>query len=224
MDGNGRWAAKRSLLRLNGHREGVKRAQEIIEESRRLGIRYLTLFAFSSENWNRPWLEVSGLMKLFEQYITTELQRLCERGIRLRVIGNRDKLPLKLRTQIAHSETKTAGNSEMDLILAISYGGRDEITRAVQLIAQKIEDSTLHSSDVTKELVSKYLFLPQVPEPDLLIRTGGEFRISNFVLWQIAYTELVFSSVLWPEFTTVEYLSCLSEFSHRERRFGNISA
>lgn len=220
MDGNGRWAKSKNLPRVEGHRNGAKTVRNIVEESRRLGIRYLTLFAFSSENWGRPAAEVDALMALFAQYLESEIPTLTKNGIRLRCIGDRTKLPASVCDSLNRCETKSENQTGMDLILAISYGSRDEITNAVQSIARQIADGKLKPEDISVNTVSAALYAPDVPDPDLLIRTSDENRISNFLLWQLAYSEIVVSPVLWPDFSISEYKRCLTEFGGRKRRFG----
>ena len=223
MDGNGRWARERMLPRVEGHRMGAKSVRRIVEESRRLGIRYLTLFAFSTENWKRPTAEVSALMRLFRQYLISERDLLLRNGIRLRAIGRRDKLSRATRLVLEELEAATAHLEGMDLILALSYGGRDEIVYAAQQVARQAAQGTIDPESINEESIQQHLFAPDVPDPDLLIRTSSEYRISNFLLWQIAYTEIVVSSLLWPAFTPEAYRTCLLEFSRRTRRFGQTS-
>lgn len=220
MDGNGRWAKRRMLPRVEGHRAGAKTVRMVCEESRRLGIRYLTLYAFSSENWQRPKDEVSALMKLFTQYLESELETLLKNDIRLRSIGDREKLPSGVRELLELNEERTKNAKGMDLILALSYGGRDEIVHAVRSIASEVERGEIEPKEITASDVTRSLYAPEVPDPDLLIRTSNENRISNFLLWQLAYSEIVVSPVLWPDFSKEEYLRCLDEFAKRERRFG----
>lgn len=220
MDGNGRWAKQRGLPRVEGHRAGAKTVRMVVEESRRLGIRHLTLFAFSTENWNRPEAEVSALMRLFVQYLESEFELLCENGIRLRAMGDLEKLPVAVREMLARTEERTAGNGEMDLILAVSYGGRDELVHAVRRIVREVSAGRLHPDGLSVDDVAKGLYLPDVPDPDLLIRTSDESRISNFMLWQLAYAEIVVSPVFWPEFSREEFQRCLDVFAGRNRRFG----
>lgn len=220
MDGNGRWAKRRFLPRIEGHRNGAKTVRMIVEECRKLGIRYLTLFAFSTENWKRPEQEVGGLMHLFVQHLESELDLLLKNGVRLRAMGNLDRLPAAVRELLQRNEEKTAHLVGMDLILAVSYGGRDEIVQATRKIAQQISEGTLTLDEITEETVSSNLFLKGVPDPDLLIRTSDENRISNFLLWQLAYAEIVVSPLLWPEFSRDEFIRCLQQFAGRSRRFG----
>lgn len=220
MDGNGRWAKSRLLPRIEGHRAGAKTVRMVVEESRRAGIRYLTLFSFSTENWLRPQEEVSALMKLFEQYLEIELSKLVENDIRLRAVGDLERLPESVRSILDRVMQTTAGHQGMDLILAVSYGGRSELVHAVRAIARAIEQGRLSSDEITPETISGCLYAPDVPDPDLLIRTSSEHRISNFLLWQMAYTEFVVSELNWPEFSRDEFMRCLQEFAKRKRRFG----
>lgn len=220
MDGNGRWAQSKHLPRVEGHRQGAKTVRMVVEESRRLGIRYLSLFAFSTENWQRPKEEVWALMKMFERYLSSELTLLQDNGIRLRVIGNRDRLSDGLRTAVERAEQTTLTNDGMDLVLAVSYGGREELVHAAKNIAVRVAAGELAPADVSAEDIRAGLFAPEVPDPDLLIRTSEEFRISNFLLWQLAYTEIVVTSTYWPAFGKEEYHACIREFGTRKRRYG----
>jgi undecaprenyl diphosphate synthase len=220
MDGNGRWARKRFLPRVEGHRAGAKTVRMIVEESRRLGIRYLTLFAFSTENWQRPQDEVSALMKLFCQYLESELDLMCRNDIRLRAIGDLGRLPKEVRDSLQRNFEKTRDNKSMDLILAVSYGGRDELVNAAKRIAEKVAHGELATNAISERTISENLYAPDVPDPDLLIRTSDENRISNFLLWQLAYSEIVVTPVLWPDFSKDEYSRCLKEYAGRTRRFG----
>ena len=191
MDGNGRWARKRFLPRIEGHRNGAKTVRMVVEEARRVGIRYLTLFAFSTENWRRPEEEVGGLMHLFVQHLESELELLLKNDIRLRAMGNLERLPVAVRELLQRNEERTKHLTGMDLILAVSYGGRDELVQGMRSIGKRIQSGELSPNDVTEELISQSLYLPDVPDPDLLIRTSDENRISNFLLWQLAYSEIV---------------------------------
>jgi undecaprenyl diphosphate synthase len=220
MDGNGRWARKRFLPRIEGHRNGAKTVRMVVEEARRLGIRHLTLFAFSTENWRRPEDEVGGLMHLFVQHLESELELLLRNDIRLRAMGNLARLPAPVRELLQRNEERTKHLTGMDLILAVSYGGRDELVQAMRSIGTRIKSGELSPADVTEEVVSHSLYLPDVPDPDLLIRTSDENRISNFLLWQLAYAEIVVSPQLWPEFSRDELYRCLHVFAGRNRRFG----
>lgn len=220
MDGNGRWARRRLLPRIEGHRAGVKSVRMIVEESRRLGIRYLTLYAFSTENWQRPREEVTMLMKLFAQYLESELELMLKHDIRLRAIGDLKRLPNEVQQALQRNMERTKGARAMDLILAVSYGGREEITQAARVIAQKVKNGELSPADISERTIAGHLYAPDVPDPDVLIRTSDENRISNFLLWQLAYAEIVLTPLLWPEFTVEEYHRCLRAFAGRVRRFG----
>lgn len=220
MDGNGRWAKKRFLPRLEGHRNGAKTVRMVVEEARRLGIRHLTLFAFSTENWRRPEEEVGGLMHLFVQHLESELELLLKNDIRLRAMGNLTRLPKAVRELLQRNEQRTRHLTGMDLILAVSYGGRDELVQGFRKLGKAIQAGELDPEAITEEVVSGSLYLPDVPDPDLLIRTSDETRISNFLLWQLAYAEIVVSSQLWPDFSRDELYRCLHVFAGRNRRFG----
>jgi len=220
MDGNGRWAKKRFLPRLEGHRAGAKAVRSTVEECRKLGIRYLTLYAFSTENWNRPQEEVSGLMRLFIEHLKGEAQTLSKNKVRLRAIGQRDRLAPEIRKLLEDVEEMTTPDAELDLILALSYGSRQEIVEATKSIAKKVQEGTLDPDSISESTIQQHLYTSDIPDPDLLIRTSDECRISNFLLWQSAYTEFVFTPVFWPDFTKEEFNRCLNEFSKRERRFG----
>ncbi|MFN4895865.1 MAG: isoprenyl transferase [Pseudomonadota bacterium] len=220
MDGNGRWAKKRFLPRLEGHRNGAKTVRMVVEEARRLGIRHLTLFAFSTENWRRPEDEVGGLMHLFVQHLESELELLLKNDIRLRAMGNLSKLPPAVRALLERNEERTKHLTGMDLILAVSYGGRDELVQGFRKLGKAIQAGQLDPESITEEVVSSSLYLPDVPDPDLLIRTSDETRISNFLLWQLAYAEIVVSPQLWPDFSRDELYRCLNVFAGRNRRFG----
>ena len=223
MDGNGRWAKQRSLMRIEGHRKGAEAVREIVRACREIGVRYLTLFAFSVENWQRPKEEVSALMILLKDYLLSTLDELVQNGIRLRSIGDIGILPDVIRDTLRDIEERTSKNDGMILSLALSYGGRDEIVSAVRKIVGKAAAGELSESDVTKESFPRFLYTAGMPDPDILIRTSGEFRISNFLLWQLAYTELYFTEVLWPDFNREHLLRAISDYQHRERRFGMTS-
>lgn len=220
MDGNGRWAKKRFLPRVEGHRNGAKSVRSTVEEARRLGVRYLTLFAFSTENWHRPSDEVGGLMQLFVRHLESELEVLLKNGVRLRAMGDVNRLPEGVRELLRRNEEKTKHLDGMDLILAVSYGGRDEVVQAMRKIGHAIKSGEVDPDSITEQMVSNSLYLPDVPDPDLLIRTSDETRISNFLLWQLAYAEIVVTPVLWPDFTIDEFHRCLHVFAGRNRRFG----
>jgi undecaprenyl diphosphate synthase len=216
MDGNGRWAKSRGLPRLAGHRAGTENLRRIIEACIEFGIQYLTIYAFSTENWGRPHEEVQGLMRLFEDVIDRELQELYDQGVQLRHIGRLDRLRPAFREKVLKAIQYTANNSRLVLNVAFNYGGRDEIVCAIQQIVR----DGVEPENVTDELVNKYLYTAGVPDPDLIIRTSGELRGSNFLIWQGAYSEWYFPSTYWPDFDKEELRRALLEFSHRERRYG----
>ncbi len=220
MDGNGRWAKSKGLPRLEGHRRGAKAVREVVENCRRLGLRYLTLFSFSTENWHRSEKEVSGLMKLFQQYLESDTQNLAKNGIRLRAVGNLEQLPKAVRESLHASMEATSCCEGMDLILALSYGGREEIVQATKRIASRVLAGELSVEEISNSTFSKNLWTEDIPDPDLLVRTSGEMRISNFLLWQLAYSEIVVTEKLWPEFDRATLLECLKVYAGRERRFG----
>ena len=223
MDGNGRWAHRRFLPRLEGHRQGAKSVRRAVEFCRRHGIEFLTLYAFSTENWQRPSAEVSGLMKLLGQFLESELDELHANDIRFRTIGDLSRLPARLRTRIEAGQEKTRDNQSLVLSIALSYGGRQEILAAAQTIAHAVKMGELDESSITEEAFSRNLYTQGLPDPDLLIRTGGEMRISNFLLWQCAYAELYFTDVLWPDFDDQAFMDAVTAFTGRQRRFGMIS-
>jgi undecaprenyl diphosphate synthase len=220
MDGNGRWARRRFLPRVEGHRNGAKTVRMVVEECRSLSIRYLTLFAFSTENWQRPAEEVSALMFLFRQYLESEVANLVKHNIRLRAAGDLSRLSPTLQEGLRKAEEATKHLDGMDLILAVSYGGREEILHSVREIAKQVQEGTLSPDDISHSHLRSHFYLPDVPDPDLLIRTSDENRISNFLLWQLAYSEIVVSPVLWPAFDRDEFHRCLREYTSRNRRFG----
>lgn len=223
MDGNGRWAKQRMLKRIVGHQRGAETVKMVVEQSSMLGIKYLTLFAFSSENWSRPALEVRALMTLLKKYIRQETARMMRKNIRYNVIGNRSDLPDDVNETLDGAINKTAANTGMVLTLALSYGGRQELCRAAARLAQEAVDGKLSADDITTELFDSYLDTGGLPDPDFLIRTSGEMRISNFLLWQLAYTELYFTETNWPDFTINELHKALTDFQSRERRYGMTS-
>jgi undecaprenyl diphosphate synthase len=220
MDGNGRWAKKRFLPRHAGHRAGVTSVRKTVEGCMAHGVEVLTLFAFSSENWRRPAQEVSLLMELFIASLERETRKLHENGVRLRVIGDRSAFAPLLQEKIAQAEAMTAANQKLNLVIAANYGGRWDITEATRRLAAEVESGMLTSADITAEHLEARLSLADLPEPDLFIRTGGEQRISNFLLWQLAYTELHFTPLLWPEFNETAFEAALDSFASRQRRFG----
>lgn len=222
MDGNGRWAKRKGLPRIAGHKKGVEVARKIIIKSRELGIPYLTLFAFSKENWQRPKEEVETLLALLAGYLDQELPLMREKEIRFKVIGDKEDFPEVLKQKIDEVEKLTNNYNEMTLILALSYSGRAEILRAIRKIVKKVKEEDLKPEEITEESLRDFFYFPELPDPDLLIRTSGELRISNFFLYQIAYTEFYFSELLWPDFTEEEFLKALKSFQQRERRFGRV--
>ncbi len=223
MDGNGRWAKRRLLPRTAGHRAGVSVVRKTVERCAELGVEVLTLFAFSSENWRRPADEVSVLMRLFDRALAQEAQRLHDNGIRLRVIGDRSAFSSHLQKRIADTEALTCDNRRMTLLIAANYGGRWDITQAARQLAGRVERGEIAVTEINEEILAAHLSFAGLPEPDLFIRTGGELRISNFLLWQLAYTELYFTDVLWPDFDEKELDRAIAEYAKRERRFGHIS-
>ncbi|NNL77202.1 MAG: isoprenyl transferase [Desulfobacterales bacterium] len=222
MDGNGRWAKKRLLNRITGHEKGSKAVRTIVRTCREIGISYLTLYAFSTENWQRPKSEVEALMNLLKNFLISERKEMMENNIRLRVIGQLDRLPASVVNELDQTIAATRDNSAMELILALSYGGRAEIIRMVQEVADKISRGLIGKESITAELIADHLYTRDIPDPDLLIRTSGEMRISNFLLWQIAYTEIFVTPTLWPDFGKDELLQILKDFQSRERRFGRV--
>jgi undecaprenyl diphosphate synthase len=224
MDGNGRWAQMRGRPRLFGHHAGAKRIREIVEACPDLKVKYLTIFAFSTENWKRTQSEVAGLMQLFRAYIRHEARDLFQRGVRVRFIGDRIKLDDKLVTLMDDLELMTAGNDRVHLTIALNYGGRDEVTRAAQRLAYEVEMGRLTHKDVDAETLARFLDTHVLPDPDLVIRTSGEARISNFLLWQSAYAEYQFVDTLWPDFTEAEFQRIVTGFAARDRRFGAVKA
>jgi undecaprenyl diphosphate synthase len=223
MDGNGRWAEKHTMGRIFGHRKGAEAVRLITQTCRRIGIRCLTLYAFSVENWIRPKEEVSALMNLLLQYLEDETREMSDHDIRLRAIGDLDSLEAHVLRKLFESINNTAGNKGMILNLALSYGGRDEITSAAKRLAIDALAGKIALTDVTKERFSEYLYTAGIPDPDLLIRTGGEYRVSNFLLYQMAYTEFYFTDTLWPDFCEADLMTAIAEYQRRERRFGMTS-
>ncbi len=217
MDGNGRWAQKNNLDRISGHREGMKSVKSVIQESRKIGIKYLTLYAFSAQNWNRPRPEVNALMELLTFYLLEQGQALLEKDIRLNAIGRLNSLPEDALNVLNQTMELTKDCSAMTLTLALSYGGREEIIDAVKKICDK---PNMSSKDINEDFFSNYLYTSDIPDPDLLIRTSGEHRISNLLLWQLAYTEIYFTKTLWPDFRKRHLVKAISNYQNRERRFG----
>jgi len=223
MDGNGRWAQARGLPRTDGHRRGIDAVRRTVEAAGDLGVKYLTLFGFSSENWKRPTIEIDDLMWLLRRFLQSETARLHENNVRIRVIGDRSSFSSDIVRLIEHSEKMTAANDKLHLTAALSYGGRQEIVAAARALAGDVAAGRLAPGDIDADIFAGYLATADIPDPDLLIRTSGEQRISNFLLWQIAYTELVFSDVLWPDFDREHLESAIQEFNGRERRFGAVA-
>jgi undecaprenyl diphosphate synthase len=220
MDGNGRWAQRRSLNRIKGHSEGTESVRDVVRASREIGIEFLTLYAFSTENWKRPAQEVSALMKLLKRFLRSELSEMMENDIRLNAIGAIDRFPGDVRNVLKEVMGSTSGNRRMSLNLALSYGGREEIVSTAKRLAAKVKDGRLTPEEITEEVFADNLYTRFMPDPDILIRTSGEMRISNFLLWQIAYSEIFITKTLWPDFRRGEYLQILCEYQQRERRFG----
>ena len=223
MDGNGRWAKEHGKPRIFGHRNGVKAVREITEASAEIGIPFLTLYAFSTENWNRPALEVNALMDILVSTIREELETMNKNNIRLGVIGDISRLPNLTRKALLEGIEKTKNNSRMTLTLALNYSARWEITEAMHKVAKQVEEGKLKATDINENMVNALLATAHMPDPELLIRTSGEHRISNFLLWQIAYTELYFSDVYWPDFEREDFYNAIIDYQQRERRFGRIS-
>jgi undecaprenyl diphosphate synthase len=220
MDGNGRWAKQHALGRIMGHQKGVEAVRKTVRLCREIGIQYLTLYAFSVENWLRPDQEVAALMQILRQYLRSELAEMMENDIRLHAIGDIAGLQEPVRKLLAETMDRTAGNRGMVLNLALSYGGQDEIIRAVRRIAEDVRDGKLGAGDINRQSFAAYLYTAGIPDPDLLIRTSGEFRISNFLLWQSAYTEFFFTEVLWPDFDKRDLFAAIADYQRRERRYG----
>ena len=220
MDGNGRWAKARGLPRAAGHKSGAEAARKVVEAARELGLEYLTLYAFSSENWKRPTGEITDLMGLLRWYLRSEIDNLHRNGIRFRAIGDRNRLGKDITALVDEAEGRTANNTRMTLILALSYGGRQEIVEAARRLAEDVAAGFLPADAIDDEAVSRRLYTGEYPDPDLIIRTSGEQRLSNFLLWQSAYAEMVFLDVLWPDFGPDEIKGAIEEFQRRDRRFG----
>ena len=222
MDGNGRWAAKQGRPRLFGHQEGARRVAEVLESCPGLGVKYLTIFAFSTENWRRTQAEVAGLMTLFRRYITKEARRLMDNDVRVRFIGDRVRLEPRLVQMMDHLEEMTSANGLVHLTVALNYGGRDEVTRATQRLAREVAAGRIDPDAVDAEMLARFLDTGTLPDPDLVIRTSGEARISNFLLWQSAYAEYEFVDTLWPDFRAEDFARIVQQFGGRERRFGAV--
>ncbi|MDP2839758.1 MAG: isoprenyl transferase [Syntrophales bacterium] len=223
MDGNGRWAERHAMGRVLGHRKGAESVRVVVRTCRRIGISCLTLYAFSMENWLRPKAEVRALLQLLKEYLVNEVQEMMDQDIRLTAIGNLSSLGAPVLMKLRETIERTAGNRGMVLNLALSYGGRDEIATAAGRMVSDSLAGKIKPADVTKELCQRYLYTSALPDPDLLIRTGGEYRISNFLLWQMAYTEFYFTDILWPDFREPDLMEAIAEYQQRERRFGRTS-
>lgn len=223
MDGNGRWAKQQGLLRVIGHESGTKSVREIVEASAEIGIKNLTLYAFSTENWNRPKLEVQTLMKLLVKSLKKEIQTLQKNNIKLNAIGNLNDLPKKAKAQLLEVIEQTKNNSHMTLTLALSYGSREEIVSVIKELTNKVKNNIISVENIDESIINKHLYTQNLPDVDLLIRTSGEQRISNFLLWQIAYAELYFTDILWPDFKKQDFYEALINYQNRERRFGKTS-
>lgn len=224
MDGNGRWAKKQLLNRVKGHEKGSETVRTIVRTSREIGIRFLTLYAFSTENWQRPKTEVMALMALLRKFLINERKEMQENNIRLYAIGEVERLPMDVQAALQETMALTGANTGMQLNLALSYGARAEIVRAARSLAKEAAGNLISAESITSEMIASRLYTKDIPDPDLLIRTSGEMRISNFLLWQIAYAEIFITDTLWPDFGREEYLHILNDFQQRERRYGNVPA
>lgn len=222
MDGNGRWAKQRGQLRVFGHKEGTKATKRLVKSCGKLGIEFLTIYVFSSENWQRPSFEVNTLMRLLVEKLKDEIDELDQENVRLRALGDLSRLPASTRQELEWGMSKTSTNTGLQLMLALSYGGRQEIVDATRSLAEKVSRGLIKPEEINESVFSSHLYLPDVPDPELLIRTGGDMRISNYLLWQIAYTELYVTPTLWPDFDETELLKALESFGHRQRRFGKV--
>ncbi len=222
MDGNGRWAKQRGLPRIEGHRKGANTLKEILRTCKNWGIKTLTAYAFSTENWGRPLTEVGFLMRLFERLLRQELQEMKEEGVRIRFIGDLSPLPSSLQQEIHYSMTETQHNQTINFNVAINYGSRGEIVKACRHIAEKVAQGELSPESINEDLISQYLYTSSSPDPDLLIRTSGEMRLSNFLLWQMAYTEIYVTDTFWPDFDTQQFEKAIVNYQKRDRRFGKI--
>jgi undecaprenyl diphosphate synthase len=223
MDGNGRWARERKRNRIFGHREGSNSVRDVVSSCRRMGIPYLTLYAFSKENWQRPDGEVRALWRLLKNFLKSQLPEIMEKEIRLCHLGDPEGIPLDVAEELRAAVAETARNDKLTLSLAINYGGRQEITRAACLLAADVQEGKCDLHGLSPEQFSQYLFTSDFPDPDLVIRTGGEYRVSNFLLWQLAYAEIYITKVLWPDFRELQFIEALCEYQRRERRFGKTS-
>ena len=222
LDGNGRWAKEKGMPRNYGHMQGAKAVEDILVDARDLGIKYLTVYAFSTENWSRPEAEVSALMTILRNYLKTSIKKSMKNNVRCRVIGDRSALSEDIQKAIAELEEATAGNTGLTFTIAINYGSRDEITRSVKKIAAKVESGELKADDITEELIAKNLDTDFLPDPDLLIRTCNEQRVSNFLLWQLAYTEFYYTPIAWPDFNKAELVKAIEAYGGRNRKFGGL--
>jgi undecaprenyl diphosphate synthase len=222
MDGNGRWAKKRKMPRIFGHRRGMETVRRILQAARDIGIEYVTLYAFSSENWTRPRPEVTGLMRLLEEYLRKEVDELDESNVRLLTIGNIEKLPAYARRELDRAKDRLSKNTGQKLVLALNYGGRDEIVTMARRIASEVAAGRLKPAAITPATVEEHLYTAGIPEPELMIRTSGEIRISNFLLWQLAYAEFHITETLWPDLSRAEFFSAIGAYQKRERRFGGV--
>ena len=222
MDGNGRWAKKKLLNRIKGHEKGADTVRMVVRTCREIGISYLTLYAFSTENWQRPKAEVSALMVLLKKFLVSEKKEMEDNNIRFNVIGEKERLPAAVLDEIRKTIDATKKNDGMRLNLALSYGGRAEITKAVKEIVCKVKDGLISADEISQQIVAQHLYTAGMPDPELLIRTSGEMRISNFLLWQIAYTEIHVTDTLWPDFTKDELIQIIKEYQGRDRRFGRV--
>ncbi|MGL4634449.1 MAG: isoprenyl transferase [Beijerinckiaceae bacterium] len=224
MDGNGRWASRRGLPRFEGHRRGVESVRRTVKSCIELGVSYLTIYSFSTENWSRPAAEVAELMGLLRRFIRNDLADLHKQNVRVKIIGSRAELTDDLRLLLADAETVTAGNTGLTLVVAFNYGGRQEVVAALRTISGKVASGQISSDDINEEMLSCAMMTDGIPDPDLLIRTSGEQRISNFLLWQMAYTEFVFLPVLWPDFDKASLVEAIAQYHGRERRFGGVDS
>ncbi|BAY14887.1 undecaprenyl pyrophosphate synthetase [Nostoc sp. HK-01] len=224
MDGNGRWATNRGLPRIAGHRQGARTLKQLLRYCKDWGIKALTAYAFSTENWQRPIEEVDFLMRLIERFLRRELAQMHQEGIKISFIGDLSALPPSLQKQIAHSMTETFNNQAIHFTLAVNYGSRNEITRACRQVAELVEQGKINAAAVNETLIEQHLYTVDTPTPDLLIRTSGEMRLSNFLLWQMAYTEMYFADILWPDFDTEAFHQALLSYQQRDRRFGKVKA
>lgn len=222
MDGNGRWAKKRLLPRNMGHKQGAKVLEQICRDAAELGIRYLTVYAFSTENWKRSVEEVSGIMNLLRSYLENCIERAAKDGLRIRMIGDRSGLDADIREKLEVAERETAKYNKLDFTIALNYGGRDEITRAVKKLAMEVKDGSVDASEITEAVIAEHLDTAELPDPDLMIRTSGECRISNYLIWQLAYTEFYFTDTLWPDFNKETLKEAIRYYNGRERRFGGV--